>query len=183
MGYKRIQMYFLAPLKVPCPECQGLRLNSTSLRVSYKGLSFGKLLQLSVQEALSLFEHIRKAKKILESLLELGLGYVKLGHEVSSLSNGEFQRVKIAKELSKQRSRKTLYLLDEPTSGLHIREVHMLLKVLERLKERGDTIIAVEHNEEFIRSSDWLLELGPGAGEKGGHIVFEGQVHEYKGIL
>lgn len=179
MGYKRIQMYFLAPLKVPCPECKGMRLNSKSLRVHYKGLSLGQFLQLSVQEALPLLEHLRKAKRILDSLLALGLGYVKLGHEVSSLSNGEYQRLKIAKEFSKQRSRTTLFLLDEPTSGLHIREVRLLIDVLQKLKERGDTIIAVEHKEDFIQSSDWVIELGPGAGAEGGTVLFEGPIRSW----
>lgn len=179
MGYKRIQMYFLAPLKVPCPECKGMRLNSKSLRVHYKGLSLGQFLQLSVQEALPLLEHIRKAKRILDSLLSLGLGYVQLGHEVSSLSNGEYQRLKIAKEFAKQRSRTTLFLLDEPTSGLHIREVGMLIQVLQKLKERGDTIITVEHNEDLIQSSDWIIELGPGAGAEGGKVLFDGPIRSW----
>lgn len=179
MGYKKISMHFMAPMQIPCPECNGLRINKLSLSVEYKGLSLGKLLQLPLIEIAPLFEPLKKVKKITDSLINLGLGYLKLGQEMNGLSSGEFQRVKIATEFARQGHRLTLFLLDEPTSGLHVREVHMLLDVLDGLKKRGHTIIAIEHNQDFIKASDWIIELGPGAGDEGGFVVFEGAVDAF----
>ena len=175
MGYKKIDMLFLAPTYTPCPECHGMRLNKLSLSVEYKGISFGAMLQLPLVELLEKFEHLPRIKKRIAPLLDLGLGYLTLGQELSTLSNGELQRVKIAKECWKGNSRTTLFLLDEPTTGLHAREVESVITMLKTLQQKGHSIIAIEHNERYIASSDWILELGPGAGDEGGHILYNGR--------
>lgn len=180
MGYKKMDMLFLAPTYIPCPECKGLRLNRLSLSVEYKGLSFGKALQLPLSEFITLFSHLTRVKKRIVPLLDLGLGYLTLGQEMNDLSNGEFQRLKIAKECWKQGNKNTLFLLDEPTSGLHIREVENVIRMLKSLQQKGHSIISIEHNEAFIAATDWILELGPGAGDEGGRIIYNGRPNERK---
>lgn len=177
-GYRRIDMYFLPPVKVLCDECHGLRLNAVSLAVEFQGKNFGHLLQLTVGEAKELFRHEPKIAKILDSLIELGLHYLLLGQELSSLSGGEVQRMKIAREVTKGRRHKTLYLMDEPTTGLHAREVQALIQLLHTLRDEGHTVIVVEHNMHLAITCDHLIELGPSAGDKGGRVIAQGSTHD-----
>ncbi len=175
LGYKRISMHFMPPVQVPCPECKGMRLNPLSLSVRYKGYSMGEVLKLSIYEALSLFEAHPKITKILDALLQLELGYILLGQEMATLSSGEAQRVKVARELAKMGRRKTLFLMDEPTTGLHAAEVSTLTRVLhELIAKRGHSVIAIEHNVSFLCDSDYIIELGPEAGDLGGKVIAKG---------
>lgn len=171
LGYKKVEMLFLPPVKIACQECKGLRLNPVSLEVEYKGKSFGKLLETTIDEASQLFEMIPKAKLIFDTLIACGLGYLTLGQEMVSLSGGEAQRIKLSAELAKRSTGKTLYLLDEPTTGLHFEDIKKLLIVLHKLVDKGNTMIIIEHNLDIIKNADYLIDLGPSAGEKGGQIV------------
>lgn len=177
MGYKKVNMLFLAPTTLPCPECQGLRLNKVSLSVTYQSHSFGSLFLMSLSEIAELFSHLPQVKKRVAPLIELGLGYLTVGQEMNSLSNGELARVKIGKECSKSGAQKTLFLLDEPTSGLHIREVVQIIEMLKALRQKGHSVLAIEHNELFISESDWILEMGPGSGDEGGRVTYNGGPH------
>lgn len=174
LGSKFIDLKFLSPIKVSCPECEGYRLNALSLKVEYKGLHLGKILNLSVDEALEFLPPIPKAVKILNSLKSVGLGYISLSQEINTLSGGEAQRLKLSKELTKQASQKTIFLLDEPSTGLHYKDLALLIKVLEALLKKGSTIVMVEHNLDLIALSDHVIDLGPEAGIYGGEILFEG---------
>ena len=173
-GEKKIDLHFLPTARIPCEGCNGLRLNPSSLSVEYKGKNLGQILKLSVLEAKKLFEDHWKISRLLDSLVDVGLSYVQLGREMVSLSTGEAQRVKLAKELAKSRKAVTLYLMDEPTTGLHIHEVRSVIAQLQKLVSEGHTVIVVEHNIEVIASCDYLLELGPGAGPHGGKVVAAG---------
>ena len=174
LGYKKVEMLFLPPVKVTCDQCQGLRLNPVSLEVAYHGKNFGELLDMTVVEARNLFEMIPKVRRILDTLISVGLGYLKLGQEIASLSGGEAQRMKLSRELAKRGTGKTLYLLDEPTTGLHPDDIEKLLALLHRLVDKGNTMVIIEHNVEMIQSCDYLIDLGPGAGAAGGKIVASG---------
>lgn len=174
LGEKRIDMHFLPSVRMLCEECHGLRLNPASLSVEFKGKNLGQILQCSVEEVKSLFSDHKKICRYLDSLIDVGLSYLALGQEMASLSSGEAQRIKLAKELVKSRRVKTLYLMDEPTTGLHIREVKGVISQLKRLTEEGHTVIVVEHNIDVIGACDFLLELGPGAGPDGGKVVAQG---------
>jgi len=174
MGYKKVEMHFLPSVKVTCDHCQGFRLNPVSLEVEYHGFHFGKLLEMTIKEARVFFDLIPKACKILDTLLSVGLGYLKLGQEMPSLSGGEAQRMKLSRELAKRSTGKTLYLLDEPTTGLHPDDMEKLLKVLHQLVDQGNTMIMIEHNLEMMKNADHLIDLGPEAGENGGYLICEG---------
>ncbi len=178
MGYKRIEMHFLPPVQVDCEDCQGLRLNPVSLEVTYSGLNFGQILNLTITEAKALFQNHPSIVRILDRLISVGLGYLKLGQETVTLSGGEAQRIKLSRELAKRSTGKTLYLLDEPTTGLHSEDIQLLLKVLHKLVDKGNTMVIIEHNQDVIKNADYLIDLGPEAGEQGGQLVFAGRPEE-----
>jgi len=173
-GIKKIEMHFLPDVYVKCETCHGKRFNEQTLEVYFKEKNVSDILDLSVEEALVLFENIPSIRRILQTLSDVGLGYIKLGQPATTLSGGEAQRVKLASELCKQATGRTMYILDEPTTGLHFADVHKLLDVLQRLVNRGNTVIVVEHNLEVIKNADHIIDLGPNGGEKGGQVVFAG---------
>lgn len=173
-GIKKIEMNFLPNVYVTCDVCKGKRYNSETLQVKYKGKSIADVLDLTVEESLEYFSEIPKIKKKLQTLYDVGLGYIKLGQQAPTLSGGEAQRVKLAAELSKINTGKTLYLLDEPTTGLHFEDINILLKLLNKLVEKGNTVVIIEHNLDVIKFADWTIDLGPKGGEEGGYIVAEG---------
>ena len=176
MGYgqKRIEMHFLADVWVTCRECKGKRFNRETLAVTYKGKTIAQVLDMDVQEALDFFANIPRVAKMLQTLHDVGLDYVKLGQSATTLSGGEAQRIKLARELSHTATGRTIYILDEPTTGLHFADIQKLLDVLHRLVDVGNTVIVIEHNLDVIRSADWILDLGPEGGEAGGYIIAEG---------
>ncbi len=177
-GIKKIEMHFLPDVYVECEVCHGRRFNEQTLEIYFKNKNIADILNLSVDEALLLFEHIPKTHKILQTLIDVGLGYIKLGQSATTLSGGEAQRVKLASELCKQSTGNTLYILDEPTTGLHFADVHKLLTVLQRLVSKGNTVLVVEHNLEVIKTADYIIDLGPEGGDKGGDVVFAGTPEE-----
>jgi len=174
LGYRKVEMLFLPSVKVQCEQCKGQRLNPVSLSVHYEGKNFGQLLEMTVEEARVQFNLLPKACRILDTLISVGLGYLKLGQEMVSLSGGEAQRMKLSRELAKRGTGKTLYLLDEPTTGLHPDDIKKLLSLVHRLVDKGNTMVIIEHNLDVIKNADYILDLGPGAGEKGGTIVASG---------
>jgi excinuclease ABC subunit A len=173
-GQKKIEMHFLPDVWVECDVCHGSRYNQETLAVHYKGRSIADVLQMRVSEALELFANIPKIRRVLQTLADVGLDYLSLGQPAPTLSGGEAQRVKLAAELARPNTGRTLYLLDEPTTGLHFDDIHKLLEVLNRLVDLGNTVIVVEHNMDVIKTADWIIDLGPEAGEAGGYIVAEG---------
>jgi excinuclease ABC subunit A len=173
-GQKKIEMHFLPDVWVECDTCHGSRYNPETLAVQYKSKSIADVLRMRVSEALEVFSNIPKIRQVLQTLADVGLDYLSLGQSAPTLSGGESQRVKLAAELSRPNTGKTLYLLDEPTTGLHFDDIHKLLEVLNRLVDLGNTVIVVEHNLDVIKTADWIIDLGPEAGESGGHIVAEG---------
>ncbi|HYH01349.1 MAG TPA: excinuclease ABC subunit UvrA, partial [Terriglobales bacterium] len=173
-GQRRIEMNFLPDVYVQCEVCGGRRYNSETLAVRYKGQSIADLLETPVSDALAILENIPQVRQKLQTLVDVGLGYIHLGQSAVTLSGGEAQRIKLARELSKRQTGKTLYLLDEPTTGLHFDDVHKLLEVLHRLTDLGNSIIIIEHNLDVIRNADWIIDLGPEGGEDGGRIVAQG---------
>jgi len=173
-GYKKVEMHFLADVWVKCRTCEGARFNRQTLAVTYKDKNIAEILDLDVQEALIFFANHPKIARILQTLHDVGLDYIKLGQSALTLSGGEAQRVKLAKELSRVATGKTVYILDEPTTGLHFADIQRLLDVLHRLTDAGNTVIVIEHNLDVIRTADWIIDLGPEGGEKGGYIVAEG---------
>ena len=177
-GVKQIEMQFLSDVYVKCDECKGKRYNSETLSVLYKGKNISDVLQMTVYEALSFFENVPSIQRKLETVNDVGLGYIKLGQSSTTLSGGEAQRVKLASELSKRDTGKTLYILDEPTTGLHFADVQKLLDVLNRLVNLGNTVIVIEHNMDIIKNSDWIIDLGPEGGDEGGRIVTVGTPHD-----
>jgi excinuclease ABC subunit A len=177
-GMKRIEMNFLPDVYVLCDVCRGARYNRETLSVKYKGKSIAELLDTTVEEALPLLENIPQIKQKLQTLLDVGLGYIKLGQSAITLSGGEAQRIKLAKELSKRATGRTIYILDEPTTGLHFADVHKLLDVLQRLASLGNTVIVIEHNLDVIKSADYLIDLGPEGGSHGGRLVACGTPEE-----
>ena len=170
-GIVKIEMHFLADVYVPCEVCNGARYNRETLEVKYKGKSIFDVLEMTVEEALGFFENIPKIKRKLQTLYDVGLGYVKLGQSATTLSGGEAQRVKLATELSKRSTGKTIYILDEPTTGLHTADVHKLIEVLQRIVESGNTVVVIEHNLDVIKTADYIVDLGPEGGDKGGKVV------------
>lgn len=173
-GIIRIEMHFLPDVYVPCEVCKGKRYSRETLEVKYKGKNISEVLDMTVEEALEFFENIPKLKRKIQTLYDVGLGYVKLGQPSTTLSGGEAQRVKLATELSKRSTGKTIYILDEPTTGLHIADVHRLLDVLQRLVEGGNTVLVIEHNLDVIKTADYIIDLGPEGGDAGGEVVCTG---------
>jgi excinuclease ABC subunit A len=173
-GLIKVEMNFLADIYVVCDVCAGKRFNRETLEIIYKERNIYEVLDMTVDEAYLFFKNVPLIKKKLETLVDVGLGYIKLGQNAVTLSGGEAQRIKLSKELSKKTNQNTLYLLDEPTTGLHFHDVKQLIKVLIRLRDEGNTIVIIEHNLDVIKTADWIIDLGPEGGDKGGEIVAEG---------
>jgi excinuclease ABC subunit A len=173
-GMTKVEMHFLADVYVKCDVCEGARYNEQTLEVKYKDKNISDILNMTVEEALDFFDALPALKKKLVTLDDVGLGYITLGQSATTLSGGEAQRIKLAKELSKRSTGKTLFILDEPTTGLHFADIELLLKVLDRLKNQGNTILVIEHNLDVIKTADWIIDLGPEGGSDGGKIVATG---------
>jgi excinuclease ABC subunit A len=173
-GLRRIEMNFLPDVYVMCEVCRGRRYNSETLAVRFKGHSISDILNMPATEALKLLENIPAIQQKLATVVEVGLGYVQLGQSATTLSGGEAQRIKLARELSKRQTGRTLYILDEPTTGLHFDDVRKLLDVLQRLVSLGNTVLIIEHHLDVIKQADWIIDLGPEGGEGGGRIVAQG---------
>ena len=167
-------MHFLADIFVPCEVCKGKRYNRETLEVKYKGKNIYEVLEMTVDEGVEFFGNIPKIKRKLETLQEVGLGYIKLGQSSTTLSGGEAQRVKLATELSKRSTGKTIYILDEPTTGLHTADVHKLTEVLDKLVEGGNTVVVIEHNLDVIKTADYIIDMGPEGGDNGGTVIASG---------
>ena len=170
----RLEMDFLADIWVTCPVCEGHRFNRETLQIRFKGKSISEVLEMDIQDALAHFENIPAIAHKLQTLHDVGLDYMKLGQPSPTLSGGEAQRIKLARELVKTSTGRTLYLLDEPTTGLHFADIELLLKVLHGFVEAGNTVLVVEHNLEVIKTADWIIDLGPEGGKQGGLIVAQG---------
>ena len=177
-GLIKIEMHFLPDIYVPCEVCKGKRYNRETLEVRYKGKNIHEVLEMTVEEALPFFENLPRLKNKLQTLMDVGLGYVKLGQPSTTLSGGEAQRVKLATELSKQSTGSTIYILDEPTTGLHTADVHQLVEVLQRFVDKGNTVVVIEHNLDVIKTADYIIDLGPEGGAGGGQIVCTGTPEE-----
>ena len=174
----RYELHFLPDVYVTCEECRGRRFNAETLEVRFKGQTIADVLDMTVDEALAFFSLQRRIATRLKLLQDVGLGYIHLGQSATTLSGGEAQRIKIAFELAKPPTGKTLYLLDEPTTGLHFADVEKLLDVLFRLRSGGNTIVVIEHNLDVLKSADWLIDLGPEGGDAGGHVIAQGTPEE-----
>ena len=177
-GIKKIEMHFLPDVYVECEVCKGKRFTDQTLKVEFKGKNIADVLESSVLEALGLFDSIPRIRQVLQTLNDVGLGYIRLGQAATTLSGGEAQRVKLASELCKPATGRTFYILDEPTTGLHFADVDKLLQVLQRLVDRGNTVLVIEHNLDVVKSADYIIDLGPDGGDKGGHVVFAGTPEE-----
>jgi excinuclease ABC subunit A len=173
-GVIRVEMHFLPDVYVPCDVCRARRYNRETLEIRYRGRNIHEVLETTIEEAHKLFESVPTIASKLVALLEVGLGYTRLGQNATTLSGGEAQRVKLARELAKRGTGRTLYVLDEPTTGLHFHDVAQLLRVLQRLCDSGNTVVVIEHNLDVIRAADWVIDLGPGGGERGGKLVISG---------
>ena len=173
-GIIRIEMHFLPDIYVPCEVCGGKRYNRETLEVKHKGKSISDVLEMTVEEGAEFFKPVSSIHNKLATLCDVGLGYIKLGQSATTLSGGEAQRVKLATELSKRSTGKTFYILDEPTTGLHSYDVEKLVNIITRLRSGGNTVLVIEHNLDVIKCADWLIDLGPEGGDKGGQIVAEG---------
>jgi excinuclease ABC subunit A len=181
-GTIKIEMHFLPDVYVPCETCHGRRYNRETLEVRFKGKSIADVLEMSVEEALRFFAKIPKLRRRLQTLHDVGLDYIKLGQPATTLSGGEAQRVKLASELSKVATGRTLYILDEPTTGLHFADIEKLLEVLQRLVDAGNTVLVIEHNLDVIKQADWIIDLGPEGGEAGGEVIATGTPEEVAGV-
>jgi excinuclease ABC subunit A len=170
----KIEMHFLPDVFVQCEQCRGQRYNRETLEITYKGKSIAEVLEFTVAEALELFSAYPRIREKLKTLADVGLGYIRLGQSAPTLSGGEAQRIKLARELSKRSTGRALYLLDEPTTGLHSADIQHLLSLLFRLRDEGNTIIVIEHNLEVIKSADYIIDLGPEGGDEGGMVVASG---------
>ena len=177
-GIVKIEMHFLSDVYVPCEVCHGTRYNRETLEVKYGGKTIYDVLEMTVEEGIEFFENIPKIRNRLKTLFDVGLGYIKLGQPSTTLSGGESQRVKLATELSKRDTGKTLYLLDEPTTGLHFEDIKVLLGVLNKLVDRGNSLIVIEHNLDVIKCADHVIDLGPEGGDRGGNLVAAGTPEE-----
>ena len=173
-GINKIEMHFLPDVYVPCDVCKGKRYNRETLEVKYKGKSIYDVLEMTVEEGCEFFQNIPKIARKLQTLYDVGLGYIKIGQSSTTLSGGEAQRVKLATELSKRSTGKTIYILDEPTTGLHIADVHRLIEVLQKLVDTGNTVVVIEHNLDLIKTADHIIDLGPEGGDRGGTLVATG---------
>jgi excinuclease ABC subunit A len=171
-------MHFLADIYVNCDVCKSKRYNRETLEILYKGKNIHEILQMTVEEAREFFDPVPAIAKKLQTLLDVGLSYIKLGQNATTLSGGEAQRIKLAKELSKRDTGSTLYILDEPTTGLHFHDISQLLKVLHRLRDHGNTVIVIEHNLDVIKTADWVIDMGPEGGNKGGEVIATGTPKE-----
>ena len=171
-------MHFLPDVYVPCEVCHGKRYNRETLEVKYKGKSIADVLDMTVDEACVFFENLPSILRKIETLRDVGLGYIKLGQPSTALSGGEAQRIKLATELSKRSTGKTIYILDEPTTGLHFADVHKLIDILQRLAEGGNTVVVIEHNLDVIKTADYIIDIGPEGGIRGGTIVAQGTPEE-----
>jgi excinuclease ABC subunit A len=182
-GIIQIEMHFLPDIYVPCEVCHGKRYNRETLEVHYKGKSIADVLDMTIEEAAEFFKPVSSIYNKLSTLCDVGLGYIKMGQSATTLSGGEAQRVKLATELSKRGTGKTVYILDEPTTGLHSYDVDKLIKILYRLRSGGNTVIVIEHNLDVIKTADWIVDLGPEGGDRGGTVIAEGtpeQIAEVK---
>ena len=177
-GIVKIEMNFLADIYVPCEVCHGARYNRETLEVKYGGKSIYDVLEMTVEEGLAFFSAVPKVKRKLQTLYDVGLGYIKIGQPATTLSGGEAQRVKLATELARIATGKTIYILDEPTTGLHTADVHRLITVLQKLVDSGNTVLVIEHNLDVIKTADYIIDLGPEGGNKGGEIVACGTPEE-----
>ncbi|MFN7881676.1 MAG: excinuclease ABC subunit UvrA, partial [bacterium] len=177
-GVVKVEMHFLPDLYVPCDVCHGKRYNRETLDILYRGKNIAEVLELTVEQALETFSAVPTIARKLQTLIDVGLGYVRLGQSATTLSGGEAQRVKLSLELSKRDTGKTLYILDEPTTGLHFHDIAMLLKVLNPLVEAGNTVLVIEHNLDVIRCADWVIDMGPEGGDGGGTVVAVGTPDE-----
>ncbi|MCK4587807.1 MAG: ATP-binding cassette domain-containing protein, partial [Gammaproteobacteria bacterium] len=173
-GVIKVEMHFLPDIYVPCDVCKGKRYNRETLEIKYKGLSIYEVLEQTVEDARIFFDAIPSVSRKLQTLIDVGLSYIRLGQNATTLSGGEAQRVKLARELSKRDTGNTLYILDEPTTGLHFHDIEQLLVVLHRLRDHGNTIVIIEHNLDVIKTTDWVIDLGPEGGENGGTILATG---------
>ena len=173
-GQIKIEMHFLPDIYVPCEVCAGKRYNRETLQVTYRGKSIAEVLDMTVEDALAFFENIPGIKRKLQTLHDVGLGYIRLGQPATTLSGGEAQRVKLSSELQKRSTGKTFYILDEPTTGLHFEDVRQLLVVLQRLVDTGNTVLVIEHNLDVIKSADHIIDLGPEGGDGGGQVIAQG---------
>ena len=173
-GLIKVEMHFLPDVYVPCDVCAGKRYNRETLEILYKGHSIRDVLEMTVEDALELFQPVPGIARKLETLMDVGLSYIKLGQSATTLSGGEAQRVKLSKELSRRDTGRTLYILDEPTTGLHFHDIEHLLAVLHKLRDDGNTIVVIEHNLDVIKTADWVIDLGPEGGHRGGAIIAQG---------
>ena len=177
-GVKKIEMHFLPDVYVPCEVCHGTRYNGETLSIKYKDKNIAEVLDMRVTEALKFFENVPKIKRKLQVIEDVGLGYIKLGQSAPTLSGGEAERVKLAKELQKQATGKTLFILDEPTTGLHTDDIKRLLAILQKIVDNKDTVVIIEHNLDVIKVADYIIDLGPEGGDLGGQIVGVGTPEE-----
>ncbi|RYG33132.1 ATP-binding cassette domain-containing protein [bacterium] len=177
-GVLKIEMVFLPDVYVPCEVCKGKRYNRETLEVKYKGKNVSEVLEMTIDEACDFFRPIPKIFRKLETLQEVGLGYIRMGQPATTLSGGEAQRIKLAAELSKRATGRTIYILDEPTTGLHFEDVNRLLTVLHRLVDTGNSVLVIEHNLDVIKTADWVIDMGPDGGDKGGELVASGPPEE-----
>lgn len=174
----KVEMHFLPDVYVPCDVCKGKRYNRETLEIKYKGKTIHEVLDMTVEDAREFFSAIPAISRKLQTLIDVGLSYIRLGQSATTLSGGEAQRVKLARELSKRDTGKTLYILDEPTTGLHFHDIQQLLTVLHRLRDHGNTIVIIEHNLDVIKTADWIIDLGPEGGSGGGEILTAGSPEE-----
>ena len=177
-GIIKIEMHFLPDVYVPCEVCKGKRYNRETLEVKYKGKSIYDVLNMTVEEALTFFENVPSIRRKIETLYDVGLSYIRLGQPSTTLSGGEAQRIKLATELSKRSTGKTIYILDEPTTGLHFADVHKLIEILRRLSEGGNTVVVIEHNLDVIKTEDHIIDIGPEGGDRGGTVIARGTPEE-----
>ena len=177
-GIIKIEMHFLPDVYVPCEVCEGKRYNRETLEVKYKGKSIYDVLDMTVEEALEFFKNVPSIERKIQTLYDVGLSYVKLGQPSTELSGGEAQRIKLATELSKRSTGKTIYILDEPTTGLHFADVHKLIEILRRLSDGGNTVVVIEHNLDVIKTADYIIDMGPEGGDGGGTVIAKGTPEE-----
>tara|TARA_Y100000588_G_C14140266_1_gene875732 strand:- start:759 stop:1352 length:594 start_codon:yes stop_codon:yes gene_type:complete len=174
MGVVKVEMHFLPDMYIQCDQCQGKRFNRETLQIKFRNKNINDILNMSIEEAKIFYRNHKTILRKLNALNDVGLGYIKLGQQATTLSGGESQRVKLSKELSKINTGRTMYILDEPTTGLHFEDIKLLLNVLHDLADKGNTIIVIEHNLDVIKTADWIIDLGPKGGEHGGTIIGEG---------
>lgn len=177
-GIIKIEMHFLPDVYVPCEVCRGKRYNRETLEVHYKGKSISDVLDMTVEEALTFFENVPRIRNKIQTLYDVGLSYIKLGQPSTELSGGEAQRIKLATELSRRGTGKTFYILDEPTTGLHFDDVNKLIYMLQKLVDAGNSVLVIEHNLDVIKTADYIIDLGPEGGDKGGHVIAHGTPEE-----